>query len=422
MNMNGIIDQIISIANDAPKHMNFLEWVFGEYKHLVSRGGVPVVLYGTGNLGKDFLIALNNHKVYPVCFCNTGAFDDGSTFCDIPVISVEKLKQDHKKSIIVIASQTYAAEIKRLLLYNGFKDDLLLWCKDFDMASALWFTSPNQLTTSASRTRTMEEWICFLQERKDRIMYGYNLLSDEKSRNLFVDKLALMVAYENVALFKNFISKHSEPVSKFGLIPFKPYGPENYFYFNNDVYGIADGEIYMDVGAFDGDTVIEFVQACKTRNINYKHIYAFEPDPESFHKLVKNVVAFDNISCQSEAIFSETKKLQFLSSHNIHQPGSTGIMDNGDVQINATSIDDFLCGKEITLLKMDPPGNIMCEALKGAQETIRIFKPKIVVGAYHSMEAIFEVPIALHEICSNYKLYLRHNSWGVNETDLHAVI
>lgn len=419
--MNEVIRMIIDIITAAPANSQFLDWLFGSHKTSVL-AGAPVVLYGTGNLGKDFLITLNKHGVSPICFCNSDDSKSGSIFCGLPVISVNELKQHHLNSIIVIATQTYAADVKKKLLNIGFMRDLLLWPSDFDMATALFFTPPNQLTIDASRTRSQKEWINILCKNEDEISRAYNILADQKSKDLYIAKLATMVAYQNLCLFKKFMTSFSEPIKEFGLICFQPYGPENYFYFNNDVFSLSEDEVYVDVGAHDGDSVGEFVQACINQKINYKHIYAFEPDPQYYSALTESTGSYKNISCHKLGIWSKTETLRFQSSVKTAVTGSSSINPQGDIEIQTVSLDAFLNGKGISLLKMDPPGNIIYEAIKGATSTIAHFRPKLALGAYHSVEAIFKIPLLIHEICQDYKMYLRHNSWGIGETDLIAVV
>ena len=71
---------------------------------------------------------------------------------------------------------------------------------------------------------------------------------------------------------------------------------------------------------------------------------------------------------------------------------------------------------------MDPPGNIIPEALMGAKKTISKFKPKLVLNAYNTFEDIFEMPLLINTLWPDYKLYLRHISWTVCETDLFAMV
>ena len=70
---------------------------------------------------------------------------------------------------------------------------------------------------------------------------------------------------------------------------------------------------------------------------------------------------------------------------------------------------------------MDPPGDVIPKALDGARKTITRHKPKLVLNAYNTLEDIFEVPLLVNRLWPEYKLYLRHVSWTISETDLFAV-
>ena len=261
-----------------------------------------------------------------------------------------------------------------------------------------------------------------LIQNEDKVLSAFNLLADQRSKDLFIAKLSCLICNENLSLFKDLLLNFSEPISEFGLIPFPILGPENYFYFNNDVFSLSQNEIYVDVGAFDGDSVTTFVQACKKKQLAYKHIYAFEPDPKNYRELIRNTRSYKNTSCHQLGVWSKSDILRFESSDKAIASTASGISENGDIEIQMVCLDDFLNGSEITLIKMDPPGNIMAEALKGARNTITKYKPKLALGAYHSFEAIFELPLLVNSLWPDYKLYLRHNSWTICETDLFACI
>ena len=56
--------------------------------------------------------------------------------------------------------------------------------------------------------------------------------------------------------------------------------------------------------------------------------------------------------------------------------------------------------------------------LRGAQRTLRELKPKLNLAAYHRTEDFFELILQLHEIASEYKIYLRKHPyipcWDLN--------
>ena len=59
-------------------------------------------------------------------------------------------------------------------------------------------------------------------------------------------------------------------------------------------------------------------------------------------------------------------------------------------------------------------------ALKGAEETIRRFKPKLAITVYHSLNDFWEIPEWLESLGLGYKFYLRHFTIHAEETVLFA--
>ncbi|HSR11557.1 MAG TPA: FkbM family methyltransferase, partial [Thermodesulfobacteriota bacterium] len=202
---------------------------------------------------------------------------------------------------------------------------------------------------------------------------------------------------------------------------FPSLGPENYFYFNNDVFPLSEKEIFVDMGAFDGDSITAFVQACRNRGVNYEHIYAFEPDPRNYDALLRTTGHMQKISYHKLGLWSHRKVLRFESSDKAFTTTASGVHENGDIEIEVVGLDEFLQGEKVTLIKMDPPGDILRDALQGAAETITRHKPKLVLNAYNKLEDIFEVPLLVNRRWPDYRLYLRHISWTICETDLFAV-
>lgn len=60
-------------------------------------------------------------------------------------------------------------------------------------------------------------------------------------------------------------------------------------------------------------------------------------------------------------------------------------------------------------------------ALKGAEKTIKGYKPKLAICVYHKKEDIWEIPKLILSYVPEYKLYLRHYSPFKDETVLYCV-
>ena len=55
-------------------------------------------------------------------------------------------------------------------------------------------------------------------------------------------------------------------------------------FFNNDVFTMTDHEVFLDIGAYNGDTIREFI--VETDN-KYEKIIAIEPDIKNYIELNK---------------------------------------------------------------------------------------------------------------------------------------
>lgn len=83
-------------------------------------------------------------------------------------------------------------------------------------------------------------------------------------------------------------------------------------------------------------------------------------------------------------------------------------------------LDDFLQEK-VTFIKMDIEGAEM-DALKGAEQTIRKYKPKLAISIYHEENDFWEIPLLIKSFVPEYQFYVRHHSDNCSETILYAII
>jgi hypothetical protein len=81
-------------------------------------------------------------------------------------------------------------------------------------------------------------------------------------------------------------------------------------YFPEDIPGFSifkDG-IFIDGGAYDGDTITQYINACGGE---YARIYAFEPDLCNFKKLKQFAGRHQNIICSDKGLFSREAVMEF---------------------------------------------------------------------------------------------------------------
>lgn len=401
---------------------DFLPTVLGEFRVEAVTGAIPVVLYGAGSAGKELCPVLQRHGVAPVCFCDSNPSRVGENYCGLPIISLSDLQRDHKESVIVVSTGSCSDQVKLQLIDAGFDADNVLTVANQEAMYYYchveqWYWPKEDLATHA-----------------DDLVKVYNLLSDQKSRDIYVSRIALFTGGADFRSYQEFISKLSDAGRMQNVQPSEECSPaicdsEAYLQFNNDLITLENDEVLFDGGAFTGDSTLEFIKACRLKRLTYREIICFEPDPWVFEQLRNNTADRANISLRPFGLWSHATTLKFCDS-NILAPGSTRILSGNDnglleessriTEISTTSIDEETLGERVTLIKMDIEGAEM-EALLGARKTITKHRPKLVISAYHKRNDLFEIPLLIHQMVPSYKLYFRHFSSNFGETTLFAI-
>jgi FkbM family methyltransferase len=419
--MGVALDTIRTRVSQAPPAHGFLDLVFGPQKEEALRGDT-VVLFGAGELGAEMCFALQNHGVLPLAICDNSVSPEPRFLEGVPVIGFSELKARFGHALIVITSKRFQTPISQQLADAGFTARRVK-CATSDPSAYLSFLYAMRITQLClghpGSLYPSEGVLERLERSEEALEWVYGRLADQKSRDLMVSKLSYLASSGNLKLFRDFMFQFSEPVLAFGIETYAG-PPEDYYYFTNDVLTLSPGEIYLDVGAFNGDTVLTFQEACARAEITYRQIHAFEPDPDCYERMLANTRGVERLNCHRKGLWSESTTLRFKSSGQAAHDQAGAVSGEGDCQIEVLSLDDFLDGEAATFIKADPGGNIIPQVIEGAQHTIQTHRPKLALGAYHSLEAIFEIPKRVKELVPEYQLFLRHNTYHLCDTDLYA--
>jgi FkbM family methyltransferase len=184
-------------------------------------------------------------------------------------------------------------------------------------------------------------------------------------------------------------------------------------YFPDGLLSFGEDEVYVDGGAYEGDTINFFIDRMNGR---YSRVIGFEPDPSTFAKLQANFADEPRVEAVNRGLYDHSGTLRF------NDAGSRGslIVDDGGVQVPITSLDEILQGDRVTYIKMNIEGAEL-KALEGARESLIRWKPKLAISGYHSPSDLWRVPEVICSINPDYRLYLRQHDGGVIESVIYAV-
>ena len=196
-------------------------------------------------------------------------------------------------------------------------------------------------------------------------------------------------------------------------------------YFPSDIVDLGGQEVFVDCGAYVGDTINRFLRLCGHK---YKRIVAFEPDLVNGKKIASmNVPRLIQINA---GVWSKAAKLKFdIINHvgwaKIDQTKALSLDNSNAVSTNSgeilvQAIDETEPCRDCTFIKMDIEGSEM-NALVGARKTIERMRPKLAICIYHSDEDMLRIPEWILNLHLDYKLFVRHHFGARNETVAYAI-
>lgn len=173
-------------------------------------------------------------------------------------------------------------------------------------------------------------------------------------------------------------------------------------YFDLDLMPKMEGEVFVDVGSYVGDTVLEFVNAYGREG--YKKIYCYDITPTYMDITKGYLEGLSDIIFRNKAVLDKSGNTYLEQNKNSASANKTSPI--GTEKIEATSLDEDI-EESISIIKMDIEGDEQ-KAIKGAKEHISRDNPKMLISVYHSNEDLFEIPKLIYKINKKYDFYLRY--------------
>ena len=284
----------------------------------------PIVIFGAGNLGRRVARAVS-----PVLFCDNNSALWGSDCEGIPVESPDTAVQRYPDATFVIAIWHPSRTADMMDRVNQLRS--------FGAGNIISF--PALFNDYADLLLPHGFW-----ERP-----GYYAEHDEDTRRVraLLDPAGREEFDRQIRLR---LGDASDQVINSGVQ-----------YFGENLLQLNRNEVFIDCGAYDGDTIAEFRRATGD---HFARIIAFEPDPENFAALRSAVNGDSRITLQPYATGVRRETVRFTLS-------GTGsrISSAGTCEVQTITLDEALDGIAPTCMKFDIEGSEP-DALEGGRETI----------------------------------------------------
>jgi FkbM family methyltransferase len=340
-----------------------------------------VVLYGAGFAMPAILDKLERYGFSVVAICDSNTSKHGNRFRDTyPVMSVEQARADFPDARFLISSPEYFDEISAYL--RGILDERQL-C-DVDLECAHYFEKG--------------EFHAFFKSNFERFCKVHDLLDDDASKETYF----------------RVIKAHRSGQRKDFEAAFT--GNDDWYLFQSLLKPVAD-TVYVDCGAYDGDTIGLFLRAADQ---GYRKIVALEPDPAMLPRL--NAISQaqgGKIEIVAKGASDKDGILKFKANGVYSAIVENDAEDDELISISTTRLDTLLKGERVSIIKMDIEGGEY-DALNGAAGIIATHKPRLAICLYHKVVDFVRIAELLLRLVPEYKLSLRHQTRSCTDTILFA--
>lgn len=184
-----------------------------------------------------------------------------------------------------------------------------------------------------------------------------------------------------------------------------------------------DREVYVDAGAFVGDTLEMFLFE---KFGTFESYYAFEPLRKNFEALKFRVERLERewgivgkIVCVNQGLDKEIGEQKMSSLFPVGATIGTNEEKVGLEIIKTVSIDEYFEEKRISTIKADIEGKEM-DMLMGAEKSIKKWKPKMAISIYHKPSDLYKIFELIKSFDLDYKFAVRCHCASGGDTVLYA--
>jgi FkbM family methyltransferase len=332
-----------------------------------------IVLFGAGNVGRRTLAGLRKAGIEPLAFADNDERLWNTSLQGVEVLSPTEAARRHGNHATFVITIWRGEATDRM----SQREQQLrsLGCQHVVPFQRLFWKYPDAFLPNYAVDLPHK-----VHQQADEVRRVGQMWSDDESRGEYLAQVRWRLLGDFEALYS--------PV-------------QHAMYFPLELCPLIDGEVFVDCGAYDGDSIRSFLDQCKG---NFRGIYSFEPDPANFRKLEEQVALCperDSITLQCAAVGDHAGTVTFSGDGT--ESSSVG---KGEMVVNCVTLDETLREAEPSYIKIDIEGAEL-EALNGAREIIRRSSPVLAICTYHLQNHLWKIPLLIQSINPNYSFFLR---------------
>jgi FkbM family methyltransferase len=228
----------------------------------------------------------------------------------------------------------------------------------------------------------------------------YDFFLKENKFRMFTEK--------ELELQKTFMDTKDQ--NKFNELKHKPIFVESVYRFHNglkflpqEILNEIQNKDIIDGGGFLGESAFVFLEYAP------RSIHTFEPNNQNYENMIENInykQYTDKIIPVKAGIADKTMEINASGTGMCFSICSTEQINFQTIK--CISLDDYVNENmlEVGLIKLDIEGYEL-EAIKGATETIKKYKPIMLISIYHNPKDFFGIKPYLESLNLGYKFMIR---------------
>lgn len=322
---------------------------------------IPLYIWGAGNVADEVCQLLDKYEIAVDGVFVTTAIGRGMKFRNYEVVTLEEAL---KRNILINVMIGHAQYHKKVELENIKGINKIYYILNP-------FRSHDNISFD------------YYVEHREEFEYSFTLFKEEYSKKVYQAYLNTRVNDDLHYLLECF----EEPIT----------------YYNNGIFRLSETENYVDIGAYNGDTVMSFIGSVGGK---YDHIYAFEPDEGLFQELKHNVNVnhYHDIELYQLGLWNSNGELSFAGESG----QSDRVIVGADLvnKIGVVTLDSMLGDKQVSLIKCNMSAGTK-EWIEGARRIIHEQKPKLIINVGLTKQLLYQIPALIYGMNDAYRFSLR---------------